>query len=125
MADKVLKDLEAEITASTKMLGSLSQQIENINVSINKILAGLQTEYKKTKRQEIDDLEVQENALESQYLDLRKNLFQAKHKWRVQLANILEAEAKVWIIYKLNQQRSRPTKIIFGVIGLRCFLLYN
>eukprot|EP00029_Vermamoeba_vermiformis_P011339 TRINITY_DN620_c0_g1_i1.p1 TRINITY_DN620_c0_g1~~TRINITY_DN620_c0_g1_i1.p1 ORF type:complete len:642 (-),score=178.52 TRINITY_DN620_c0_g1_i1:124-2049(-) len=94
MADKVLKDLEGEITASTKMLGSLSQQIENINVSINKILAGLQAEYKKTKRQEIDDLEVQENALESQYLDLRKKLFEAKHKWRVTLANILEAESK-------------------------------
>jgi tRNA(Glu) U13 pseudouridine synthase TruD len=102
MADKVLKDLEAEITASTKMLGSLSQQIENINVSINKTLAGLQAEYKKTKRQEIDDLEVQENALESQYLDLRKKLFEAKHKWRVTLANILEAESKVIIKYKLK-----------------------
>ena len=50
-----------EITNTTKLLLNLTQQIDNMNLSINKALSGLQTDYSKEKKEEISDFEVQGN----------------------------------------------------------------
>jgi len=95
MADqKSIKDLEAELAALGKQLLSLSQQIDSINSNISKVLQSLQSQVSKQKKQELADLELQELALENQYLETRKKHFELKRKVRATVISLLKEDPK-------------------------------
>jgi TolA-binding protein len=95
MNQKSLKDLEADLANLSKQLISLSQQIENINANIAKVLQSLQTQFSKQKKQELAELEVQELALEDQYLETHKKHFDLRRHIRASVISLLKEDPKV------------------------------
>jgi TolA-binding protein len=90
MDKKALKDLESEQAAQSKQLQTISQQLDNINNAIARLMQSLQSEFTKQKYQELCDLEVQEQTLESQYLEARKKLFELRRKTRSTIVSLLK-----------------------------------